>query len=194
MSTESGKEEKASGEEAQRLRAQAEALAAVLTGQFQLALSSSSNSVSEPGIVNTSPGSAVASPPRSPVPQAQVQPSVSPITQPIELPVVQPVVPMDAQPILPNPAPRVSSLSRHQMRWLEAELNHKIKLTDGSTAEATAEIATAMRHDGLVARAVSDFIVRQGYQGAAPRGRTERRRIDVPFGNGAMILRSHIGQ
>ena len=78
------------------------------------------------------------------------------------------------QPVVPNPAPNVSTLSHHQMRWLEAELNHKIKLTNGSKAEATAEIATAMQHDRLVAKAVSDFIVRQGYRGAVPRGRTER--------------------
>ena len=110
------------------------------------------------------PDSAFAFPPLPPAqPQAQAQPSVSLSTHPIELPVVQPVVPPDAQPILPNPAPRVGTLSHHQMRWLEAELNHKIKLTDGSKAEATAEIATAMQHDRLVARAVSDFIVRQGY-------------------------------
>ena len=198
--TESGEKRKASGEEAQRLREQAEAPATVLTGQFRQALSSSSNSANETGMVNTSPSSAFAFPPRPPGPP--VPPQAKPtwfhlITHPIELPVVQPVVPLEVQPmvqpIVPNPAPRVCTLSHHQMRWLEAELNHKIKVTGGSKAEATG------RHCDCDAtrQAGCQGCERLHSQARVPRSCTawqnRTRRIDVPVGNGAMILRSHNG-
>jgi len=134
---------------AAELRAQGEALAAVMESKFKEAVAAATLPV--PAFPPL--------PPQVPVQEQHGQQAV---------PAAVPAAPAPQQPEEPP-----NKLSQLQLRWVAAELGHEVEITRGDRDSFVKELANALSNRRVVA-AVASFFARHGEGKAIPRKKDER--------------------